>query len=364
MMVNLANGLAERVEHVDLVLVSMHGPYLSEVSDSVEIVDLKSRRVLSSLPALVRYLRRNRPHVMIATLDHASLAALLARKLAGVDTRMYVREASTLSARSIHVRGGRARVQMRMVRRFFPGADGVIAVSEGVAEDSRSFLSVARSKVTTIYNPVVTPELRARAREALDHPWFRDGQMPVVLGVGSLNESKDFSTLIRAFAAVRERVSARLVILGEGESRSALEELVAELDLQASVLLPGFVQNPFKYMARASAFVLSSKYEGLPGVLIQAMACGCAVVSTNCPSGPNEILEGGRYGPLVPVGDATALANAILSVMEEPLPEVVLMDRADDFSLERSVESYMDLLFGPPSVATSVRSHDGSSSLP
>jgi glycosyltransferase involved in cell wall biosynthesis len=235
---------------------------------------------------------------------------------------------------------------MWLLRRTFPHAASIVAVSEGVAEDILQTLRVPSEKVVTIYNPVVTPEIRELAGEPPDHPWFGDEKVPVVLGAGSLSEQKDFGTLIRSFAVVRSRIAAKLVILGEGSARFQLERLVAELGLQDDVLLPGFVRNPFGYMAQASAFVLSSRYEGLPGVLIQAMACGCPVVSTDCPSGPAEILEGGRLGPLVPMGDVGAMAHAILDMLDRPTSKEALIARADHFSLERSVAGYLDLLFG------------------
>ena len=188
----------------------------------------------------------------------------------------------------------------------------MVAVSDGVADDLAAWSGLARCRITTIYNPVATPDLAALQRAPVDHPWFQPGAPPVVMSAGRLGRAKDFPTLIRAFARVRRARPARLVIFGQGKTEAkttksiaGLRQLAAGLGVAGDVALPGFVANPFAYMARAGAFALSSINEGLPGVLIQAMACGCPVVSTDCPSGPAEILAGGRYGRLVPPGDDT-----------------------------------------------------------
>jgi glycosyltransferase involved in cell wall biosynthesis len=233
-----------------------------------------------------------------------------------------------------------------LLRRAYPMADAVVAVSDGVADHLARTTGLPRAAIRTIHNPVVGPDLPALAAEPVDHPWFRPGGPPVVLGVGRLVAQKDFPTLLRAFAAVRRRRPARLVILGEGTAaaRGALRSLAAELGCADDVDLLGFVANPFAYMARASAFALSSLHEGLPGVLIQAMACGCPVVSTDCPSGPAEILDGGRYGELVPVGDAEALGEVVLRALAAPPERDLLTARADLFSVDRAAARYEALL--------------------
>jgi glycosyltransferase involved in cell wall biosynthesis len=230
-----------------------------------------------------------------------------------------------------------------LARWLYPQAHRVVAVSHGVATDILHLYQLPTAKVAVIYNPVVTPELIARSWEAVEHPWLAAGEPPIILGVGRLTAQKDFATLIRAFARVRQHDEARLIILGEGEHRPILEQLIGELGLQAWVALPGFVENPYAWMRRAAVFVLSSRWEGLPTVLIEAMACGTPVVATDCPSGPREILEGGKWGKLVPVGDAVGLAEAICQTLKEGSPSDLSI-RASDFSLERAVESYLQVL--------------------
>jgi len=236
-----------------------------------------------------------------------------------------------------------------MVRRFYPWADALVAVSQGVAEDLANITRLPITDIRVIYNPVVMPDFHEKAKEPVDHPWFAQGQPPVLLGAGRLVKQKDFPTLIRAFALVRQRRPARLIILGEEDKRDPsikpqIEALVRELGLAGEVALPGFVDNPYAYMAKAAVFVLSSIYEGFGNVVAEAMAAGTAVVSTNCESGPMEILEGGKYGRLVPVGDVEALADAILATLYKPTDPEVLQRRVGAFSVERVVEQYMEVL--------------------
>jgi glycosyltransferase involved in cell wall biosynthesis len=243
------------------------------------------------------------------------------------------------------------------VGRTYPFADAVVAVSSELADDLSAVAGLPRGLIRTVYNPVVGPELPALAAEPAGHPWLRPGGPPVVLGAGRLVEQKDFPTLLRAFALVRRERPARLVILGEGPAgaREGLAALAAGLGVAADLDLPGFVANPYAYMARAAAFALSSLHEGLPGVLIQALACGCPVVSTDCPSGPREILDGGRYGRLVPVGDHEALARAILACLDDPSGREERVARAAAFGLERAVDRYLELIGRPAAKAEGLR---------
>lgn len=195
-----------------------------------------------------------------------------------------------------------------------------------------------------IHNPVVTPKLFEQAKEPIDREWFKDGAPPVILGVGRLSLQKDFPTLIRAFTIVRKQLPARLMILGEGEERPQIEAMIKELGLASEVALPGFVSNPYAFMSRAAVFVLSSVYEGLPTVLIEAMAVGTPVVSTDCPSGPREILGFGKYGMLVPVRDFEALANAIVTTLSDQTDVEGLRQQAQKFSLENTVNGYLELI--------------------
>lgn len=341
MMVNLANGFLDVGASVDLVLASAEGEYLPEVARGVRIVDLAVGRVGRSVPALRRYLREARPAALLSTLYRANIAALLAKRMAGGGVRVFIREANSLR----HDRPANSREWLvrRIAPLVYPSADGIIAVSRGVAEDLARATGIERSKITVIPNPVVTPDLLERARAPVDHPWYRAGAR-VVLGVGRLSRQKDFATLIRAVAIVRQRMDVKLLILGNGPEYDALDRLRRSLGLTEHVCLHPFVANPFAFMARSAVFALSSAWEGLPGVLIQAMACGCPVVSTDCPHGPAEILENGRYGPLVPVGDVEGLARALMEVLDSPPPRELLQGRAMEFSVERSCRMYLQTM--------------------
>jgi glycosyltransferase involved in cell wall biosynthesis len=241
--------------------------------------------------------------------------------------------------------GFKGRFMPFLVRHTYRRAEGIIAVSQGVAEDIVRFTGISKERVHTLYNPVVTPEIGERAREPVDHPWFKPGAPPVILGAGSLSVQKDFDTLVRAFALLRQSQEAKLIILGEGKRRRELEKVIHQLNLGADVELPGFVPNPFAYMGKAALFVLSSRWEGLPGVLIQAMACGCPVVSTDCPSGPREILDAGRYGSLIEVGDVPGLAHAMQEALTTPLSGEILQRRARQFSASEVIPKYINVLF-------------------
>jgi glycosyltransferase involved in cell wall biosynthesis len=233
---------------------------------------------------------------------------------------------------------------MRRVRKLFPQADRIIAISHGVGEDVLRQGGCEPSQLFVIHNPAVDADLEKRALEPPGHPWLVDGGPPVVLGVGRLVPQKDFETLLRAFARVRAEMPARLLILGEGREHERLRELAAGLGLGADVDLPGFDPNPVSAMARAGTFVLSSAWEGFGNVVVEALATGCPVVSTDCPSGPGEILDGGRFGRLVPVGDAEALAEALLATLREPGDPDERRARAAVFAVDVVAERYLEVL--------------------
>jgi len=284
-MLNLAHGMAECGYAVDLVLAQAEGPFLAEVRSSVRVVDLKASRAITSLPALVRYLKCEQPEAMLSVFGYVNIIALWARRLAGVRTRLFVNEQNTVSFEAGNASRWRGRLTPGLIKRFYPWADAVIGNSQGVVDDLSQVTGLPRERIKMLYNPVVTPEVREKAQASLDHPWFKSDQPPVLLAVGRLQVQKDYPTLIRAFAQVRQTQPVRLLILGEGSERPLLEALIKELGLEQDVSLPGFVMNPYAYMARAALFVLSSRWEGLPTVLIEALCCGTPVVATDCPSG-------------------------------------------------------------------------------
>jgi glycosyltransferase involved in cell wall biosynthesis len=339
-MVNLMQGFVQQGVKVDLVLNKADGPYLAQVPSEVRIVDLKAPRMLAGLPKLVGYLRQERPTALLSALHYSNEIALWAKRLALVSTRVVVSERNTLS---IHAQyRSTDRWSPLLTRLFYPWADGIVAVSHGVARDLAHVTGLPLKCIRVIYNPV-NPALLEKSKESLDHPWFQSGEPPVILGIGRLEEQKDFPTLIRAFARVRQVQPARLVILGSGREQQRLKTLVDEFGVENDVAIVGFVKNPYAYLVRAAVFVLSSAWEGLPNVLIEALALGTPVVSTNCPNGPEEILDKGKYGELVPVGNSEAMAQAISSVLSGNSKSVDLAWK-EQFTLEIATQQYLDTL--------------------
>jgi glycosyltransferase involved in cell wall biosynthesis len=231
-----------------------------------------------------------------------------------------------------------------LIGKVYPLAERIVTVSRGVADDLATCTGLPRVTIGTIYNPILTTEIAEKAQAPISHTWLPPTAIPVILGVGRLVPQKDFPTLLKAFAHVHRKQPARLLILGEGRERAKLEALASELGIAEKVLLPGFEPNPYAFMSQASVFVLSSAWEGLPNALIEALACGCPVVSTNCPSGPQEILGNGAFGPLVPVGEDRALAEAILHTLEQPPNSDRLRSRAAEFDIQTIAQQYLQAL--------------------
>lgn len=342
---NLASEVANRGVSVDLVVSQAVGAYASDVPASVRLVDLGTSRLSTSLPALVRYLRRHRPDAMLTVMSHANVVGTSAASLARTSARVVVSEHDTLSEVTARTVRRRARLMPILAAKVYPKADSIVAVSSGVADDLSAQTGLDRADIEVIYNPVITPEVEVAVRQSVDHPWFLPGQPPVVLGIGRLAPKKDFPTLLRAFARVRGQSPARLIILGDGPDRDDLAQLSRELGIEDDVSLPGFVDNPYAYLAAASTFVLSSRWEGLPTVLIEALYCGTPVVATDCPSGPREILADGRHGLLVPVDDVAAIAGGITRGIHGELPRPT-EESWRPYELGRVTDQYLDVLFG------------------
>ena len=322
--INLAHDFVERGVKVEIVVTKLEGPFVKEIPAEAEVVDLGKPK-LSKIPfKLAHYLKRNRPAVMLSNMHYNNELAILAKYISGAPTRVVVVDQNSLSpcqrppiSHPVSFLGLHPARANLLIRLFYRWADAVIATSQGVANDIVRISRLPYEKIQVIYNPIITPTLEKKAQQPLDHDWFAPGAPPLILGVGRLEPQKDFPTLIHAFAQVRQVIDARLMILGSGSQRSYLEALIQELHLENDVLLPGYVDNPYAYMAKASVFALSSAWEGFGNVVAEALAVGTPVVSTDCESGPAEILDHGKYGELVPVKDTQALAKGILKVLQE-----------------------------------------------
>jgi len=337
---NLCTGLTKKGYDVDLLLVEAHGDLLKELPGQVSVVNLGGSRVATSIVALRQYLRERTPDVLYSMMIEVNIAAVIAHQLAGADTRLVISEHNTPT---ISAEGMKDQLALRLAALTYPRADHTVTVSKGVRSDLLDVVDVSERNITVIYNPIDVERIRKQATEPVEHKWFTDPSTSVVMSAGRHAPQKGFDILLRAFSYL-EGSNARLVLLGEGNETESLRTLATQLGIEDQVDFLGFVDNPFKYMASADVFVLSSWYEGFGNVLIEAMATGCPVVSTDCPSGPNEILKDGAYGPLVPVKDATALSHAIEDVLADPIDESVLASRADDFSIDTIVERYENVL--------------------
>lgn len=343
-MKNLIRETASRGINVDLLHIRGHGPQFNEPVKNLRIVDLGVSHVNGSLGPLVRYLRRERPVGLLSDKDRVNRVALLAKRIARVPLRSVVRIGTTVSVNLSQRSWLQRRIQYLSIGHLYRWAERVIVPSHGAAGDLVHALNLPDRIICVLPSPIVNREIFAMASEPLNHPWFKGPAVPVILGVGELSARKDFSTLIKAFTRVRDRLPCRLLILGEGRQRQRLVSLVGQLKLEGAVSLPGFEKNPFPYMQRASLLVLSSICEGLPVALVEALALGTPVVATDCPSGPREILEGGRFGRLTSVADEAGLAEAIVQTLENPLPSNALMSAAMPFSVDQATSRYLELL--------------------
>jgi glycosyltransferase involved in cell wall biosynthesis len=383
---NIALGLADRGHSVDFLLEECDGWLVERLAEhpNINVINLSEvrgplllhrglqlrvllRNLLSSLPggggdscsgrllrmmthedppllALLRYIRGDQPVSVMSFLNYQNLALLLVAPLAGTDTRYVVNVRNHITTSAKYGKSKWMRSVPRVMRRFFPRADLILAPSRDVAEDARQITGLSPERFRVIYNPVFRPEIIELSRELPSHPWLEEPGVPVIIAAGKLKPQKDFETLLRSFALVRQQREARLIILGRGPGEHDLMALASQLGISEDFQLPGHVKNPYAWFSRAAVFVLSSAWEGLPNVLIEAMACGCPVISTDCPGGSSEILEEGRIGRLVPVGDADAMARAIAETLDSPAPSETLLARARVFSYDKVISEYENIL--------------------
>lgn len=345
---NLIEGLIGRGIEIDLVLASAAELSIDRVPNQVRVIDLdspltaRSFSTIQLLPALIKYLYQAKPKILISNLSFTNAIVVLIKFLVFPAPKLILVEHLALSKNPNRVDEPQSRVIPTLMKLLYPRADAIVAVAQQLADQLQQDYNLIN--VHAIPNAVVSDALHQKAREAIDHPWLTSNSIPVFLGVGRFTAQKDFTTLIRAFSILRQQIPARLIILGEGALRSQFEAQIKSLGLQEDIALPGFDSNPYRYMSRATAFVLSSRWEALPTVLIEAMACGCQLIGTRCPYGVEEVLAHGEFGQLVPVEDAIALAQALKAAIESPISPEAIQFRAADFSVDRAVDQYLDLI--------------------
>lgn len=344
MVSNLARGLLDKGIEVEIILVKARGDHLSNIPKNIKVVSLGAKHTFTSLFKLANYLKNAQPDALLAAKDRAIKVAVLARIISRQKFFLGGRLGTTVSA----ALKGKSRLRKWLwyssMKLFYRGVDRIIAVSQGVADDVMDITGLSGQRVTVVRNPVWRPELAARANEKAGHPWLDSIDSPVIIGAGRLTRQKDFPTLIRAFAQVRTARPCKLIIMGEGNLRASLEALAETLGVAEDVSLPGFIANPYAFLSRASLFVLSSAWEGSPNVLTEALALGVPVVSTDCPSGPVEILDRGRYGKLVKIGDVTALTSAMNEALDHPLDPELLKQAVKEYNIDTCAEGYLKAL--------------------
>jgi len=349
--VNLVNNIDREKYAVSLVLGIAEGDFIKDINSNISIISLHTRRSIATFFKLITYFKKNQPDIFISAFPRVNVICIVAKIFSKSKTKIIITEHSVFSLLPIIAktfwRGMFARFFMSSICSYlYQKAEAVICVSKGIADDILK--TVNRSlKIEVIYNPVITSNIYQLAQAPINHPWFSDSKIPVIIAVGRLVKCKDYPTLFLAFSSVIQKQPVRLVILGRGPEEYKLKQLINKLGLSQNVAFLGFQENPYKYMKKASVFVLSSLQEGFGNVIIEAMACGVPVVSTNCPTGPGEIIENMKNGILVPVGDQESMAEAILKILQNPVLaqefSVAGKERAKFFSVEKSVSAYQEI---------------------
>lgn len=346
MLVNTARGMAALGADVDFIVNHADKPYLDAIKGRVNVIQIGNGGPRRLRARLLEYLDARQPRAVLTAKRADDNIAMRAKALASSEIRFVTRPGGTISAQ-LRERGAsplRRWLRIRQVRKLYRQADRIVAVSQGVADDVSRLSGIARQQIEVIRNPNITPDLEELSQSPLSHPWYATGQPPIIIGMGGLRKQKDFPTLIQAFARLRAKREARLLILGQGRQHGRLRQLAMELGISEDVDLPGFVSNPYPYLKQAQLFVLSSLSEGSPNVLTEALALGTPVVATDCQSGPREILQDGRYGPLVSIRDADGLAKAMGSVLDNPLDSRTLRDATTEFTMEKSARRYLEVM--------------------
>jgi len=346
-LVNLSNEFFSLGFRVHVVADSLMGPYFGLFKKGIGIYSLRTSHTIVGLGQFSWYLHRHKPDVILTPVVRHTILALRGKSTTGARTRIFAQVHNTYSQTFALIREKKREKRIRLLKKYYPRCERIIAVSKGTAEDFCTLTGIPADKVIALHNPMTTDGIALLAKEDPGHPWFTRGSPPVILGVGRLTTAKNFSLLIRAFEIVRSKTPCRLLILGDGHLRGTLEEQAASSPFREDISLAGSKINPFAFMRRAAVFVMSSSWEGFGNVLVEAMATGTPVVSTDCPHGPREILADGKFGPLVPPDNPRELAGAILNQIHHPTSLELLREGAKPFSARAIAKKYL-AVFGLP----------------
>ena len=339
--VYLANDWVSRGFLVEFVLMRKGGKMLPFLASSISVTVLNAERIRDVVIPLAVHLRKSRPQIVLAAMWPLTSAAVFSWLLSGRSGKLFLSDHENLTLSYIEQRRVKTSYLRNLIRFTYPFANGIVAVSRGVKDDLRRLGCLAPDKIRVIYNPAAIGVSPLRESAGVQKHLWGDTFDQHILTVGRLSLQKDHFTLIKAFSMLPTEINAKLVVLGEGPLRAELEALVAQLGIESRVSFPGFATDPYPWFRSADLFVLSSRWEGFGNVIVEAIECGVAVVSTNCPSGPAEILEDGRYGRLVPVQDPAAMAAAMLISLNTTHDREALMLRAQDFSVRKISDEYI-----------------------
>ncbi len=344
MVINMANEFSARGHEVTLLVIESAGPYAEKISSAVRTVYFNRSRTRDGLRPLIDYLCNERLDILYSAMPYVNIVAVLGKILSSVSkTAVIISERNFFSLNAQQDGSTPSFLQKLTVGALYPLADKIVAISRGVADDLRTYLFAGHKKLSYIHNPVVTQGTQDQLAQECDDPWFVSCARPVIVTSGRLVAQKDQKTLLRAFAKLRKTHPASLLILGEGPLRDDLTQTARDLDIEGDVYFKGFVPNPLAYMKKADLFALSSAWEGFGNVVVEALLCGLPVVSTDCPAGPAEILDNGRYGFLVPVGDDDTLAQAMEKALTAKPDPQTQKKRAMDFSVQTICDQYETL---------------------
>lgn len=344
MMVELSRELVARGHDVTLVLARAEQKPEYATDPRVQIIRLNAASTLQVIARLARQLRTARFDVLYTAMPTTNIAAIAALRLSGASTRLVISERSNPALEAQHSKTWRYRAAFTLQPFAYPLAHAIVAVSHGLADDLANFARLPRASIRTIFNPAFV-DREPLQQPGATHPWLDAKKAPVIVAAGRLVRQKDWPTLLRAFACLRQGTAAKLIILGDGPLRAELEDMISTMGLCNDAALPGFVPDIRPYLAKADVFPLTSIWEGFGNVLVQALGVGCSIVSTDCPNGPSEILAGGQFGVLVPVGDHLSFAKALKHVIDHPFERARQIERAKMFSVEKSADAY-EALFG------------------
>jgi len=334
--------ILDRGYKVELLSIGRHGPYFDTELPGLKIIDLKTDHVNSSLFAVVKYLKTRKPLAMLSDKDRVNRLAVIANAISGTNTRLVLRSGTTLSV-DLESRGWlQKKTQIWSVKTLYSSAFNIVTPSQGSANDLINLGKLDSKKVNVIPSPVISPDLFKLSSQSITHKWLGENkQYPVILGIGELSYRKDFHTLIRAFALIQKTHPSRLIILGKGKQKDHLRELCQELCIQELVDFAGFQDNPYPWFRECDIFALTSRWEGMPVVLIEALALGKSSIATDCPSGPSEILQGGTLGPLIPIEDYRQFANGIIKLLESPKEPSLLQESVSKYTVSNSTTGYL-----------------------